>query len=120
VLHKLLDRKPLVDAYLTHMHDHGSPPPVGDLLTQLRTAESLARQRIRWLYFDTALSTAAPVLDALTAIVDTTHILFGTDFPLGQEIGLQYTMNGILAYPGWSDEDRSNILQTNAVRLLAR
>ncbi|HYB34601.1 MAG TPA: amidohydrolase family protein [Mycobacterium sp.] len=120
VLHKLLDRKRLVEAYTAYIHDHGTPPPTPELLTQLQSAEAEARQRIRWFYFDTALSTAAPVLDALTAIVDTTHILFGTDFPFGQEIGLQYTLDGINSYPNFTDEDRTHILATNAADLLDR
>lgn len=120
VLHKLLDRKPMVDAYTSHIRDHGTPPPVQDLLTQLRTAEDEARERIRWFYFDTALSTAAPTLDALAAIMPTTHILLGTDFPFGQEIGLRYTLDGIHTYPHFTDSDRTQVLETNAQTLLDR
>lgn len=120
VLHKLLDRKPMVEAYTGYVRDHGTPPPVQDLLTQLRAAEDEARQRIRSLYFDTALSTAAPTLDALTAIVPSTHILLGTDFPFGQEIGLRYTLDGIRTYPHFTDSDRTKILETNARILLDR
>ncbi len=47
VLHKLLDRKPVVDAYTAHIRDHGTPPPAADLLRQLHAAE--ARQRVHWL-----------------------------------------------------------------------
>ena len=118
VLHKLLDRKPMVESYTAYVRDHGTPPPVGDLLAQLHAAEDEARQRIRWFYFDTALSTAAPVLDALTAIVPTTHILLGTDFPFGQEIGLRYTLDGIRTYPHFTDSDRTQVLATNAQTLL--
>lgn len=119
VLHKLLDRKPMVDAYTAHVRDHGTPPPAADLLRQLREAEAEARQRIRWLYFDTALSTAEPVLDALTAITPTTRILLGTDFPFGQEIGLRYTLDGIRDYPRFTDQDRALVLHANAQSLLA-
>jgi predicted TIM-barrel fold metal-dependent hydrolase len=120
VLHKLLDRKPMVEAYTAYIRDHGTPPPVGYLLQQLHAAEAEARQRVRWLYFDTALSTAAPVLDALTAIAPTTHILLGTDFPFGQEIGLRYTLDGIRDYPRFSDDDRIHVLTTSAQAILAR
>ena len=120
VLHKLLDRKPMVEAYTGYIRDHGTPPPVQDLLTQLRTAEDEARQRIRSLYFDTALSATAPTLDALTAIVPTTHILLGTDFPFGQEIGLRYTLDGIRTYPHFTDSDRAKVLESNARILLDR
>ncbi|MFJ9370695.1 amidohydrolase family protein [Nocardia sp. NPDC101769] len=118
VLHKLLDRKPLVDAYTAYLRDHGTPPPARDVLEQLHTAEAGARQRIRWFYFDTALSTATPVLDALTSIVSTNHILLGTDFPFGQEIGLRYTIDGINTYPRFTADDRTRVLGTNARTLL--
>lgn len=120
VLHKLLGRKPMVDAYTASIRDQGAPPPIHDLLTQLRAAEAEARQRIRWFFFDTALSTAAPVLDALTAIVPTTHILLGTDFPFGQEVGLRYTLDGIHSYRHYTDDDRTHVLATNAGNLLDR
>ena len=117
VAHKLVDRKPIVAAYTAHIRDHGSPPPVEDLLDQLNAAESAARQQIAQQYFDTALSTAAPVLDALTALVPTSHILLGTDFPFGQEVGLRYTLRGIEHYPGFNDDDRTAILRGNAADL---
>jgi predicted TIM-barrel fold metal-dependent hydrolase len=117
VLHKLLDRRPLIAAYTASIRDHGTPPPTEELLAQLRNAETEARRRIRWFYFDTALSTAVPVLDALTAIVPTEHILLGTDFPFGQEIGLRYTLGGIHDYPHFTDGDRQHVLHTNAETL---
>jgi 6-methylsalicylate decarboxylase len=120
VLHKMLDRKPMVDAYTAHIREHGTPPPVEDLLRQLHTAEDEARQRIRWLRFDTALSTATLVLDALTAIVPTTHILLGTDYPFGQEIGLRYTLDGIRHYSKFTGDDRTRVLTANAQSLFTR
>jgi hypothetical protein len=72
------------------------------------------------LYFDTALSTAASALDALTSVVPTSHILTGTDFPFGQEIGLRYTLRGLERYPHFSDEDRAAIHAANAAQLLCQ
>jgi predicted TIM-barrel fold metal-dependent hydrolase len=118
VLHKLLDRAPMVEAYTAYLRDHGTLPPAQALIDQLRTAETEARQRIRWFYFDTALSTARPVLDALTAIVPTTHVLLGTDFPFGQEVGLKYTLDGIDAYPDFTAADRAHVRAANARALL--
>jgi 6-methylsalicylate decarboxylase len=119
VLHKLLDRAPMVAAYAAHVREHGAPPPTEDLLRQLRDAEIEARRRVRALWFDTALSTAAPVLTALTGIAPTSHILLGTDFPFGQEIGLRYSLDGIGGYPGFSEADRASVLGGNAQALLA-
>lgn len=119
VAHKLIDRKSIVAAYTAYTREHGAPPPVDELLHQLNAAESAARQQIASLYFDTALSTAAPALDALTALVPTSHILLGTDFPFGQEVGLRYTLRGIERYPQFDDADRDAILRRNAIELLA-
>jgi predicted TIM-barrel fold metal-dependent hydrolase len=119
VAHKLINRKPMVAAYTAYMRKHGQPPPADELLDQLGSAEDIAREQIAKLYFDTALSTAAPVLDALTSLVPTSHILLGTDFPFGQEIGLQYTLRGIERYPGFGVDDRAAVLAGNASVLLA-
>ena len=70
------------------------------------------------LYFDTALSTAPHVLDALLSLVPISHVLLGTDFPFGQEIGLQDTLRGITQYPGFTDDDRTAVLRRNASHLL--
>jgi 6-methylsalicylate decarboxylase len=119
VAHKLINRKPMVAAYMTHIREHGAPPPVDELLDQLSAAENAARDQIAGLYFDTALSTAEPVLDALTALVPTSHIVLGTDFPFGQEIGLRYTLRGIDRYPAFTDDDRAAVLQRNTQALLS-
>jgi predicted TIM-barrel fold metal-dependent hydrolase len=70
------------------------------------------------LYFDTALSTAPHVLDALLSLVPRSHVLFGTDFPFGQEIGVRYTLRGIAQYPSFTDDDRTAVLHRNASHLL--
>jgi len=90
------------------------------VLAQLETAEAVARRQIAKLYFDTALSTAPHVLDALLSLVPTSQLLLGTDFPFGQEIGLQYTIRGIARYSGFSDEDRTAVMRRNARQLLRR
>jgi predicted TIM-barrel fold metal-dependent hydrolase len=119
VAHKLINRKPMVAAYTAYVREHGQPPPVDDLLDQLASAEDTARRQIGKLYFDTALSTGGPTLDALTALVPASRIVLGTDFPFGQEIGLQYTLRGIERYAGFSDDDRAAVLTDNANDLLA-
>jgi 6-methylsalicylate decarboxylase len=118
VAHKLINRKPMVAAYTVYVSEHRQPPPVDDLLDQLAAAEDAARRQIAKLYFDTALSTAPAVLDALISLVPTSHLLLGTDFPFGQEIGLQYTLRGVERYPGFSDHDRAAVLADNANELL--
>jgi 6-methylsalicylate decarboxylase len=118
VVYKLIDRRPMVAAYTAYLRDHGQPPPVEDLRGQLENAESVARRQVAKLHFDTALSTAPHVLDALLSLVPKSHVLLGTDFPVGQEIGLGYTLRGIAQYPGFTGADRTAVLRRNASRLL--
>lgn len=117
--HKMINRKSMVAAYAAHIRDHGQPPPVADLHDQLEKAEAMARRQVAKLYFDTALSTAPQVHDALLSLVPTSHLLFGTDLPFGQEIGLRYTLGGIDHYPCFSEADRTAVLQANARGLIA-
>jgi predicted TIM-barrel fold metal-dependent hydrolase len=118
VAHKLINRRPMVAAYAAHIQGHGQPPPVDELLIQLEKAEAVARRQVARLYFDTALSTAPHLLESLLALVPASHLLLGTDFPFGQEIGLRYTLRGIGHYPGFSDDDRAGVLRRNADLLL--
>jgi predicted TIM-barrel fold metal-dependent hydrolase len=118
VVHKLVDRKPIVTAYTAHLKQHGTPPPAAELLAQLRAAESEARQRVRDLYFDIALSTARTALDGLRTVVPSDHILLGTDFPFGQEIGVQYTSDGLNRYNHFTEGELAGILAGNAEKLL--
>jgi predicted TIM-barrel fold metal-dependent hydrolase len=118
VAHKLINRKPIVAAYMAHIREHGQPPPVEELLDQLEKAEAVARRQIAKLYFDTALSTAQNALDGLLSLVPPSHLLLGTDFPFGQEIGLRYTLRGLEQCPRFTDDDRTAVLQRNANHLL--
>lgn len=43
----------------------------------------------------------------------------GTDFPFGQEIGLRYTLRGIVHYRRFTDDDRTAVLHGNASRLFS-
>lgn len=47
-----------------------------------------------------------------------THILLGTDFPFGQEIGLRYTLDGVRDYPHFTDGDPARVLTGDAESLL--
>jgi hypothetical protein len=73
---------------------------------------------VRRFFFDTALSTSADVLRSLTSLVPASQLLLGTDFPMAQEIGLFYTLDGLTRYAGFSDADRHNITSANAQALL--
>ena len=56
------------------------------------------------------------VTDSDGSLVPTSHLLLGTDFPFGQEIGLHYTLRGIVHYPRFTHDDRTAVLHGNAGR----
>ena len=85
----------------------------------LRRAERDALASVRRFCFDTALSTSADVLASLTGLVPTSQLLLGTDYPMGQEIGLYYTLDGLDTYADFSEADR-RIKGDNAQIILGR
>jgi predicted TIM-barrel fold metal-dependent hydrolase len=80
----------------------------------------LILKSIKSLYFDLALSTAPNVFSCLQNIVDSEHILFGTDFPLRFEAGVQRSIEELHNYAGFSAKDKSNIFTNNAQRIFSR
>lgn len=117
VINKLIDRRPLVQSYTEHLRDHGTPPPVDLLLTELADAEAAAHRRVARLYFDVALSTSADSLRSLHSLVPTSQLLLGTDFPFGKEIGLRYTLRGLQDFGPYDGSDRDAIDHGNAAAL---
>lgn len=75
---------------------------------------------IKSLYFDLALSTSSGVFSCLQNIVDTDHILFGTDFPLRFETGVQRSIEELNNYENYTVIDKSKIFSNNAKRLFTR
>jgi 6-methylsalicylate decarboxylase len=118
VAHRLVDRAPLVRAYRQALAEGGMPPPVEELASMLRRAERDALASVRRFFFDTALSTSADVLASLTGLVPTSQLLLGTDYPMGQEIGLYYTLDGLEAYAGFGEADRRRIKADTAQAIL--
>jgi 6-methylsalicylate decarboxylase len=119
IAHRLVDRAPLIRTYRQALAESGTPPPVQELASMLRDAEGAALASVRRFFFDTALSTSADILASLMGLVPTSHLLLGTDYPMGQEIGLYYTLNGLDTYPGFSEVDRRCIKGGNAQVILA-
>ncbi len=75
---------------------------------------------IKNLYFDLALSTSPNVFSCLQQIVDSDHILFGTDFPLRFETGVERSIGELNNFNGYTAKDKSNILLNNAKRIFPR
>jgi predicted TIM-barrel fold metal-dependent hydrolase len=71
-------------------------------------------------YYDTALSAAPNVFRSLQELVETSQILFGSDYPFANEDVTHFTINGINGYEGFTEEDREKIHWKNAAALFPR
>jgi predicted TIM-barrel fold metal-dependent hydrolase len=112
----------LKDIRFIFCHAGGTVPIVAARLTQYgpkNLAEKLPHgvdYELKRLYYDIAVSGYRPAIAALTGLIPTSQILFGSDFPyrgLGETAG---TMSQI----GLSDADLSAIGRDNALMLLPR
>src|SRR5262247_3200189 len=68
------------------------------------------------LHYEIANAANKPALSALTSLVPTSQIMFGSDFPL---VSIGETAHG-LAQLGFSDADFQKIARENALRLIPR
>ncbi|MGH2844192.1 MAG: amidohydrolase family protein [Solirubrobacteraceae bacterium] len=75
---------------------------------------------LRRLRYDTAMSASAPALAALTALVEPSQILFGTDFPFMPESTTVETIGGLASFAGFGESDRDAIDRGNALGLFPR
>ena len=69
-------------------------------------------------YYDTAQAVNAPLLASYKALAPVSHILFGTDYPLGA--GIAATAKGLKDNGGFSDRDLRAIERENALELIPR
>jgi len=75
---------------------------------------------LRHLYYDTALSAAAPALRALQQVADPSHILFGSDFPFAPEPVTRMMIDGLASYDGLDEAGRLKVERENALALFPR
>jgi predicted TIM-barrel fold metal-dependent hydrolase len=73
---------------------------------------------LKHFYYDTALSATPYALPSLAALVDPSHILFGSDYPFAPEPITGETIKGIHSYGNFDIKTRSAIESDNAIRLL--
>jgi predicted TIM-barrel fold metal-dependent hydrolase len=90
--------------YSAQMKDLASKTPDG------------VEHELKRLYYDVASSANPPAMAALMKLVDTSHILFGSDYPA---VPVAYTLQG-LTHLGLSAADLQAILRDNAMALLHR
>jgi len=69
------------------------------------------------LYYDTALAASPYALRSLQELVDTSHILFGTDYCWAQPWMAPLFTKALRGYDGFSREDLANVERNNALAL---
>ena len=121
-----LDRYPHVRLILSHAG--GTVPYLAKRLTfgpvigsylKARAPQNLIAS-LRQLYYDVATSASPYALPSLQALVDPSHILFGSDYPFMPEAGVADNVAGLADYEGFDQQARGKIERENARALFPR
>jgi 6-methylsalicylate decarboxylase len=75
---------------------------------------------LKQLYYDTALSVNPNALRSLQALVDASHILFGSDYPFAPEVAVSLFVQGIQNFDGFDEYARKAIERESALALFPR
>lgn len=117
---RLLDRSEIL-MFMQKVQVGQVAPPSPETIEQLMQSglDSTFKQ-LRRLYYDTALSANPTVLSALQRLVPASQILFGSDYPPAQDVGVHYVVQGLAAYAGFSKQEQQDIECNNALTLFPR
>lgn len=120
-----LERCPDIPIILSHAG--GTIPFVAGRLTLSETVPAMREKApqgstayLRRLYYDTALSANSTALSSLTALVDTSHILFGSDSPFLPEPLVGKSIEGLAGFEGFDEQTRMAVERGNALALFPR
>ena len=102
--------------YLTKRLTFG--PTIGSYL-KARAPQNLIAS-LRQLYYDVAMSASSYTLPSLQALVDPSHILFGSDYPFMPEPGVADNVAGLADYDGFDQQAQWMIERENALALFPR
>jgi len=75
---------------------------------------------LKRLYYDTAISATPYALNSLRVLVDSSHILFGSDSPFLPEPLVKTSIQGLETYPDFDASTRASIDRHNALALFPR
>lgn len=75
---------------------------------------------LKKFYYDTALSASPHAFSSLQTLVDSSKIIFGTDYVFATEEAVPMTIKGIKEYTGFNSKDITAIERENAERLFPR
>jgi 6-methylsalicylate decarboxylase len=73
-----------------------------------------AIEYLKCLYYDTALSASPFVMRSIKELVNTSHILFGSDYPFAPDIITAHTVKSLQLFNGFSEDDLFAIDKGNA------
>ena len=121
-----LDRYPNLRLILSHAG--GTVPYLTKRLTFGPTIGSYLKARapqnliasLRQLYYDVAMSASPYALPSLQALVDPSHILFGSDYPFMPEPAVADNVAGLADYEGFDQQAQWKIERENARALFPR
>jgi predicted TIM-barrel fold metal-dependent hydrolase len=88
--------------------------------TLRETAPPDVRGELAKFYFDVAMVSGTFTLPALNTLVDTTHIIYGSDFPFMPVSDIAESTSDVFEYRGYDQTDVSRIASENALSMLPR
>jgi predicted TIM-barrel fold metal-dependent hydrolase len=123
---RTLDRYPNLRLILSHAG--GTVPYLAKRLTFGPTIGSYLKARapqnliasLRQLYYDVAMSASPYALPSLQALVDPSHILFGSDYPFMPEPAIADNVAGLADYKGFDQRAQWKIERKNGLALFPR
>jgi predicted TIM-barrel fold metal-dependent hydrolase len=125
VLSGTLERHPDIHPILSHAG--GAIPYIAGRIALVDdnplVSQNIPRGAIAALqrfYYDTALSATRYALPSLKALVDPTHILFGTDYPFAPEGMTGETISGLEDHGDFDAAAKRAVERDNAARLFPR
>jgi 6-methylsalicylate decarboxylase len=75
---------------------------------------------LKKLYYDTALSASPHAFASLQTLVESSHVVLGTDYVFATQAAVPATLQGIKEYAGFTATDREAIEHENALDLFPR
>lgn len=119
VANRIIDRSEIIAFYQKVQAGEIAPPAPEVFQEMLKDAQKESLRQLGSMYYDTTFSVNVHEMSSLQKLVENSHIVLGTDYPLAQEIGMRSNMSDLRSYEGLSEHERYEI-ETNALKLFPR
>ena len=119
VANRIIDRSEIITFYQKVQSGQIPQPAPEELQQMLQNAQNESLRQLGSMYYDTTFSVNDHIMSSLVKLVQNSHIVLGTDYPLAQEIGIRTNMNELHTYKGFSEQERNEI-EANALELFPR